>query len=265
MRNRRAFFVSSKYSSSPYINRFISPDTLIPSPANPQSWNRYSYVTNRPVNFNDPTGHMQESEGIRDNDGKCDSDDKACNDLVDRIKKKKEKGDKGEGDDGDEQLPLLTNFAGPGRIESWDGRVEIDPVEWEKLLKLVGDDVHFFSTGWKDTPFFNNYSRSGIGCFNGGRDCYDRSELNYIGEGEALAALGLSKEATHNVVWTWKNKDPFVLGLLGLDSTPREVSQGTYEMTDVGWDYYHEHYSSPSNSVISLITPPGIAPSLLVP
>jgi hypothetical protein len=25
---------------------------------NPQNWNRYSYVTNRPVNFNDPSGHV---------------------------------------------------------------------------------------------------------------------------------------------------------------------------------------------------------------
>ncbi len=43
---------------SPYLNRFVQPDTLIPSPANPQAFNRYSYVMNSPVNFNDPTGHM---------------------------------------------------------------------------------------------------------------------------------------------------------------------------------------------------------------
>ncbi len=43
---------------SPYLNRFIQPDNLIPSPANPQAFNRYSYVLNSPVNFNDPTGHM---------------------------------------------------------------------------------------------------------------------------------------------------------------------------------------------------------------
>ena len=35
----------------------MQPDSIIPSPANPQSWNRYSYVTNRPVNATDPTGH----------------------------------------------------------------------------------------------------------------------------------------------------------------------------------------------------------------
>jgi len=39
------------------LGRFIQPDTLIPDPANPQAWNRFSYVNNRPVNFNDPTGH----------------------------------------------------------------------------------------------------------------------------------------------------------------------------------------------------------------
>lgn len=46
------------YSS--YINHFLQPDTLIPDPSNPQAWNRYSYVMNRPVNFNDPTGHVFE-------------------------------------------------------------------------------------------------------------------------------------------------------------------------------------------------------------
>ena len=35
----------------------MQPDSLIPDPSNPQAWNRYSYVANNPVNFNDPTGH----------------------------------------------------------------------------------------------------------------------------------------------------------------------------------------------------------------
>jgi len=42
---------------SPYINRFLQPDTIIPDLSNPQSWNRYSYVYNSPIINNDPTGH----------------------------------------------------------------------------------------------------------------------------------------------------------------------------------------------------------------
>jgi hypothetical protein len=45
-------------SISPYINRFIQPDSLIPDLSNPKAFNRYSYVKNSPVNFNDPTGHI---------------------------------------------------------------------------------------------------------------------------------------------------------------------------------------------------------------
>jgi RHS repeat-associated protein len=43
----------------PGIARFISPDTLVPNPTNPQSFNRYSYVRNSPLNFSDPTGHYE--------------------------------------------------------------------------------------------------------------------------------------------------------------------------------------------------------------
>jgi len=41
----------------PAIGRFIQPDTIIPNPANPQSWNRYSYAKNNPSRYIDPTGH----------------------------------------------------------------------------------------------------------------------------------------------------------------------------------------------------------------
>ncbi|HAV77845.1 MAG TPA: hypothetical protein DCX53_10900, partial [Anaerolineae bacterium] len=42
---------------SPALGRFTQPDTIIPGAANPQSWNRYSYVHNNPIRYNDPTGH----------------------------------------------------------------------------------------------------------------------------------------------------------------------------------------------------------------
>ena len=41
----------------PEIGRFASADTLVPDPQNPQSFNRYSYVVNRPTILKDPTGH----------------------------------------------------------------------------------------------------------------------------------------------------------------------------------------------------------------
>ncbi|HNQ94092.1 MAG TPA: RHS repeat-associated core domain-containing protein [Anaerolineales bacterium] len=50
---------------SPQLGRFIQPDSIIPDLFNPQSWNRFSYVINGPVNLNDPTGHMFESDDYR--------------------------------------------------------------------------------------------------------------------------------------------------------------------------------------------------------
>jgi len=39
------------------LGRFISADTMVPDPANPQSLNRYSYTINNPLKYTDPTGH----------------------------------------------------------------------------------------------------------------------------------------------------------------------------------------------------------------
>ena len=49
-------FYNARYYD-PAIGRFISPDTIVPDPANPQDYDRYAYVRNNPVNYSDPTGH----------------------------------------------------------------------------------------------------------------------------------------------------------------------------------------------------------------
>jgi uncharacterized protein RhaS with RHS repeats len=41
----------------PCLGRFISPDTIVPEPYNPQALNRYAYAFNNPISNLDPTGH----------------------------------------------------------------------------------------------------------------------------------------------------------------------------------------------------------------
>ncbi len=44
----------------PAIGRFVSPDSMVPEPGNPQSLNRYSYVYNNPLGYVDPSGNSAE-------------------------------------------------------------------------------------------------------------------------------------------------------------------------------------------------------------
>jgi RHS repeat-associated protein len=45
----------------PVVGRFLQPDTIIPSPGDPQSLNRYSYTLNNPLKYTDSSGHWVES------------------------------------------------------------------------------------------------------------------------------------------------------------------------------------------------------------
>jgi hypothetical protein len=40
-----------------YLNHFTQPDSIIPDQGNPQSYDRYAYTDNNPVNHTDPSGH----------------------------------------------------------------------------------------------------------------------------------------------------------------------------------------------------------------
>jgi RHS repeat-associated protein len=41
------------------LGRFLSPDSIVTQPGDPQSLNRYAYVRNNPLRYIDPTGHVQ--------------------------------------------------------------------------------------------------------------------------------------------------------------------------------------------------------------
>ena len=49
-------FYNARYYD-PAIGRFITPDSIVPNPLNGQDYNRYTYVRNNPVKYNDPTGN----------------------------------------------------------------------------------------------------------------------------------------------------------------------------------------------------------------
>ncbi|MCG8554617.1 MAG: hypothetical protein MJD61_04910, partial [Proteobacteria bacterium] len=50
-----------------HMGRFLTPDPFVPEPGNSQSWNRYSYVGNNPLNWVDPSGFTP-----------CESDPEKC-------------------------------------------------------------------------------------------------------------------------------------------------------------------------------------------
>ena len=59
----------------PSQRRFLSPDPFVPRPMNAQSYNRYSYVYNNPLNLTDPSGFTGEDSGST----ACDPRNASCN------------------------------------------------------------------------------------------------------------------------------------------------------------------------------------------
>jgi len=52
------YYYEARYYD-PTLGRFLSSDTIVPSPLNPQDFNRYTYAGNNPFRYTDPTGHFK--------------------------------------------------------------------------------------------------------------------------------------------------------------------------------------------------------------
>ncbi len=58
----------------PALGRFIQPDTIVPDPGEAKAFDRYAYVNNNPLKYNDPTGHcatLENGSPDLDNDAGC--------------------------------------------------------------------------------------------------------------------------------------------------------------------------------------------------
>ena len=61
------YYYGARYYD-PTIGRFISADTIVPNPMNPQSFNRYSYCLNNPLKYIDPSGLDAKGHATRDDE-----------------------------------------------------------------------------------------------------------------------------------------------------------------------------------------------------
>ena len=96
----------------PGVGRFASADTIVPDPANPQAYNRYSYGYNNPIRYSDPTGHCAETG------------DDACWSYYDRI------------------IQLCPECAGLG-WEQWGYNFQRDTYNWLKNGGQLGESTAF--------------------------------------------------------------------------------------------------------------------------
>jgi len=145
-----------------------------------------------------------------------------------------------------------------GYFQSWEGEQNIDPGDWQDLLADIRDDVHStwgtflpIEATYYDTPFYNDHGNlSGRGCL--GEKCYDRSELNYVAQGELWAAVGVSNQTGHAIVKFWKESKCLWM-------CERNDLQEEKEIFDIGYHDYQEHY--PPHP----ISPYDVIPGIIVP
>ncbi|MEW6085137.1 MAG: RHS repeat-associated core domain-containing protein [Chloroflexota bacterium] len=141
---------------SPKLGRFLSADTIVPNPFNPQDYNRFAYVRNNPVRYVDPSGHVcvQNGGGV-DNEfgiaGNCNGGEKANYKnpfpggvpAVNKPGKPKKDDDGRDGKSVDPSTPLVTIVPdGPGCQELY--------CDSPQLISTNIEVIDDFEAYWQD-------------------------------------------------------------------------------------------------------------------
>ncbi|MEZ4589987.1 MAG: RHS repeat-associated core domain-containing protein [Chloroflexota bacterium] len=154
-------------------NRWLSPDTIVPDPTNPQSFNRYSYVYNNPLIFIDPSGHC--TQNYADSPDLLDQCILGWNSIVNRMSEISY-GPNGTGADYNDFVNYLLENATIDQIEGIMRGYEIDyGYTWEPYESPGSGG---FSNGY-------NWTHAGNLTCQYWQSCYDP-----VSEYSAVGALG---------------------------------------------------------------------------
>jgi len=221
---------------SPELGRFLSADPMGQNIANPQAFNRYSYASNNPVRYTDPTGYWVD-EGC--GTSMCRDTTTSGISVISGTRVGNSSDgyiSGGSGGDGgnvnqdgdgypevpDPSYPSVTIGTSMGCDESTyvecfyarelleiNGNLEIDNDQFNLLMiatfyDITNRDRTASSRTRYDTPFWDaGGDAPGTVCFSG--DCYDRVEVNYFAQGMWSAAnrepLWYGEEV---IVGSWK-------------------------------------------------------------
>ncbi|MFK7803086.1 MAG: RHS repeat-associated core domain-containing protein [Anaerolineae bacterium] len=226
-----------KLNFIPTTNRWLSPDTIIPDPANPQSFNRYGYVNNNPIRYNDPSGHCgADTIQVTNADGSTSIKQdpsllKACQDIRDPFMAKHGIEIAGEWTFA-EMEELIT---GINLFLDWSGET------LSGLIKGIYMD--------RDWPAYGGYGNADSyrGCFQNVDNCYlDAINPQVFSSKPAIVqtdwiiisgtwnrayGLGLVGTIIHELAHPYAKKYPSLI-----DTFVEKKGWGTFTTTSQSWD-----------------------------
>ncbi len=210
------YYYNARYYDAT-IGRFISPDSIVPDPFNPQSLNRYSYCLNNPLKYVDPSGHS------------TDIDDWYCAGYVDGVPLWRPKSRDSGITYGGQYFPsyrqqynsyYYNSIGAASMIEvSPEPVYEVDPMidtpyyrgQWDMYGYVDGGNSHFEGGFYYDNPEregkgyarvlwgqFDSHTENGVGYESEGDMIKVHADLGNTNASIEASALSVHSEVDHH-------------------------------------------------------------------